>query len=960
MDPWTQPPTQAFAQQDYDTAAQSQNIFDPMLEESDEQLLDALFPVDTQAPTLTWPGLDNSLTTSQPRQLNEGEASQYAPMLQPPQYAPLPQSSTLQLNDAQFRQSSEQLQSFAPEPTGCSLPLPDESLQPNDYAEPAHFPDALQFCPSATAWTASQPLQLAEQSQSVPSQAPGHSLPLLDGTDLQNNTASNHHVSTNQLRYDTSSMHQNMLSHGHDQPWGDFNTTSDLDPRSQQIPSRNNIGLSYDPISGVCPTHTPSLAASDLPLLPDFPQPQNPPNPFSDNSQDGCGYNPITSQVSTVPAMYGPWSQNAYGRWPQTSDQMSQYRSQKFIASQPTSSQLIGSDSSTSFPYDILQDMSQNMVTVMPFQAGSASEYPTFHAPSSSHAPNAQGRRSANLASSCVGRSVPLQSRKAIRGSSRKVANTSLVAEGQQKTSSATVADRHRKLEQKLTWCPSLGSTSKQGQSQATKRLHNNYGRNSKACYWCKVKQKRCDGPNKTLCNLCERYIRNLYGSQFRLPKFTCDVRTKFAEIDLVPWNVITEELNEKSLETLHRITVLSDGDEVQSFFTKLKPIFDFLDCLDPEHARQIYFEAPRIVASYFSYMQGIIRWKDFFMKFRPDLKHIILMAVVLYCLHLRSQLRWFDLVLVPKQEKEETFWFHAILYKEIPVMKLCNNANEAAIEHFRSALEHRLVFRMGDIFVAQSTKCLPEKKLINRAEAFCLLSGAPFLLPPQYREGREWCRGSWPGFEEHHKCPQEPNHSGEGIDEACICSPMMHCLPSHALICLGFDLSDIARALHNDRKLLDTPLSQIFQQILCSPTGKSYAYVQRLFRQIFMYIIKAFIDELTAGNLFLSKPNVCPVFSPGFFFQFAGRWFLKNVLLSSRHILRAITQGRNPNFEMETMESMGGRIIVEDEKAEAYKQLRGDLRQIVRKLRDELEEGQERHGYCEGNCDWAMALKRK
>ncbi|KAH7083463.1 hypothetical protein BKA63DRAFT_153652 [Paraphoma chrysanthemicola] len=970
MDPWTEPPTQAVARQYHATAAQSQTTVDPIPEESDELMLATLGVMDSRAPTLTGPGLDNALAASQPCQLDDGKAQiffPYAPTIRPFPYAPPPQPSTLQLNDAQFRQSSEQSQTFAPELAGYSLPLPDESRQLNEYEVSAYFPEVLQSQPSVTAWTAFQPLQLVDQSQSVLSQAPSHSLPPLDGMDLQLNTASDHHASTNQPCHDPSNVHLNMLSHGHDQLWGNINTTFNPDAISQGIPYRNHVGLPYGPVSGVWPTHTPLLAASDQPLLPDFPQPQNYPNPWSANSQDSFGYHPTQFQASTVPAIYGSSSQNAHGRWLQTSDQTSQYRSQELFAyphcaeltshqfaSQFTSSPLIVSDSSASVPNDALQDVSHNVV---PYQANSASEYPTFHAPSSSHAPYTQGTTSATKASSCVGLSAPLHSRKAISGATREVPNTSLILERQQKSSSATIVGRHRKLEQKLKWCPSPGPTSKHGQDQAKKRVNNNYGKVKSACYWCKRNRRGCDGPNKTLCSPCERYIRNLYGSQFRVPKFTCDVRTKFEDLDLIPCGSIIEELDEKSRKTLHRIMVLSDGDEVQSFLTKFKPVFDFLDCLEPQHARQILKQESRAIAPYFSYIQGVIRWKDFFIEFRPDLKPMILTMVAIHSEFLRLQLHVFDLVFVPKEIKEVMFWFHAILYKEIPVMRCFINANEAAVEHFRSALEHRLVFTMGDMFGAQSTKTLPKELLVTRANLFCLISGDPSLLPPQYRSRQASPRWSWPGFEDHHKCPGELNQSDRGIDMPCICSPMMHCLPSHALICLGFDLSAIAQELHNNRELLVPPLFRSFRQSLCSSTGKSYLSAQNTFRLTFAHILKTFLDELTVENLFVSKPNSCPVFSLRFLFKHIGPPFLLNVLLSFRHFQCAIRKVRN---EKMLLNSMGDRIHLEGEKTEVYKQLRDHLRQIVRELRELQDILQEVHGYCEGNRDLAMALKYK
>jgi len=205
------------------------------------------------------------------------------------------------------------------------------------------------------------------------------------------------------------------------------------------------------------------------------------------------------------------------------------------------------------------------------------------------------------------------------------------------------------------------------------------------------------------ICLRCQDILKT-YSDRTRLPKFTCNVRTKFSEMsifaDIPPGTGVSKmQISIDSLYRLSRSLKIdqenqhfpvtaedSINDIVATLFVRCKSL---LDILEPLHWRQSI--RPSGLVRFWSYSLSMVRWKDSICLFKPDLQgaldffencHRYMHTSFLGCLDsLLSSGEYFVAVVLLNA------W-----YEGISAMEDTSLVNISAKEHLLSSLTHHLL----------------------------------------------------------------------------------------------------------------------------------------------------------------------------------------------------------------------------------------------------------------------------
>ena len=193
------------------------------------------------------------------------------------------------------------------------------------------------------------------------------------------------------------------------------------------------------------------------------------------------------------------------------------------------------------------------------------------------------------------------------------------------------------------------------------------------------------------ICLRCQDILKT-YSDRTRLPKFTCNVRTKFSEMSIFA-DVPTDILFDIEISTGVRSGFsrpLPVECDFECFVTnRVGDLRGFLDILEPLHTRQI--GSPNLSPSIrFSYLLSAVRWKDAICFFWPKLSFSIhLMEKGLGWLQ-RDVLRLLDRLIASKDWQMAMIHLN-VLYEGLSTMVNTPTVDIPAKQHLLSSLVNHM-----------------------------------------------------------------------------------------------------------------------------------------------------------------------------------------------------------------------------------------------------------------------------
>jgi hypothetical protein len=167
------------------------------------------------------------------------------------------------------------------------------------------------------------------------------------------------------------------------------------------------------------------------------------------------------------------------------------------------------------------------------------------------------------------------------------------------------------------------------------------------------------------------------------LPKFTCKLETKFADMNLLCTPMI-DSLDEDLVELL----LAPKGMSAEL----IKPFVELVNYLEPNFMRIV--TKPNLLVDC-SYYQSIIRWKTIILFCYPELRGHVDTVELLYSKLLHTFIASLDRS-GSYGNRMRQIVFDGTIYGELRTLAFLDIANQPAVTHVQAAVENRLVYHMG------------------------------------------------------------------------------------------------------------------------------------------------------------------------------------------------------------------------------------------------------------------------
>jgi hypothetical protein len=240
----------------------------------------------------------------------------------------------------------------------------------------------------------------------------------------------------------------------------------------------------------------------------------------------------------------------------------------------------------------------------------------------------------------------------------------------------------------------------------------------------------------------------------FSLQRFTCNVQTNFAALDLFSTQSGKITLCQGLLGGANHITIeISANDAYMSAGLALKsisqsrasqklvkPYLELLDFLEPTHARRSLLGVSDDILiqsmCWRSYTQSTLRWKTALTILQPELtrEHIDSLDAC----HKDSTQKMLAVFAERSlyRNTSAAIIYLCSIYEDVCSLKFLDTADQPAVRHFQSAIEHRLTFLYGVMLSQQpsGTKSEHKKRALGLG-AIGALCKTLWILPLQYSQ---------------------------------------------------------------------------------------------------------------------------------------------------------------------------------------------------------------------------------
>jgi hypothetical protein len=279
-------------------------------------------------------------------------------------------------------------------------------------------------------------------------------------------------------------------------------------------------------------------------------------------------------------------------------------------------------------------------------------------------------------------------------------------------------------------------------------------------------------------------------------------------------------------------------------------PFLYFFDVLEPTHWRGVLLQSDRDDHGFLkgicfrSYAQSTLRWKTALLLLQPELVRRLARLEE----HYRETTQAMLALFADRALYQYTYVAAVILgsmYADVCSMKFAKSNyletetfDQSAVQHLRSAIEHRLRFLYGILFSNEPKRKKFKPKEKERMQT--LEATGPFwktlrLLPLQYSDRSNagyWHRANtlyWPvhAQKQYSRCPLPCNAGAEPLRSVtkpqCFCLWAVNCIPHECLGPFGFDPERFCHDVHDSKGQFHSNISDLramHAEIASKPEG--------------------------------------------------------------------------------------------------------------------------------------------
>lgn len=373
------------------------------------------------------------------------------------------------------------------------------------------------------------------------------------------------------------------------------------------------------------------------------------------------------------------------------------------------------------------------------------------------------------------------------------------------------------------------------------------------------------------------------------------------------------------------------------------------MNCLEPSHLRISVNQFHAVdFASYLSYMQSIITWKDTLQYFDPQLRYRIDLIESYFAETSERMLRSLDLQHSMSLIRAMAFNL-SFAYNEICALSSWPTVHQLALQHLQSAIENRINTVYGILFSdAFSGNKSRQKDLRSYARFLASLPKVRRFLPIPYQR----CRWSGDHFAE--QAHQSPLCLLEGVESgnlrrtripstgpsACLCSLVLRCIPRRFLAAFQYEPRTFSNALH-DTTNPPTYILSTFPERVFEDTGSSckqndaaviraQAAVAILFRVYFDTLAE--MEKTSSANTLTSSVKRIPDVR-GSFGQIMAMILTAAMHVSQHSVFWQTDWARKFFFDFEMPRDVGELLLESEDNEEATRYIQASVQDLLRKM---------------------------